>query len=351
MTLYNRLIFADAIRAYAIILVIMLHISGNYVLQFGVIDTTAWWVMNIIDSFSRPAVPLFVMLSGMLLLDSSKKEGIGCFLKGRLARVGIPLVVWSVIYQIWRVIYYGELLGIQQVIVGPIQGPVYPHLWFVYMILGLYLLTPVLRVYVRYSSRNNQLYLLALWLVFTGVLPILDRNSTLQLGIYLSTVQFAGYFLLGHLLRDGRITGRHIGWMLLLALGLVVFTAVGTFVVTVRNDGGFIESLYGNNSPNVVFLSIVVFLILKSFNYKALAERLPVVSKSIAIIAPASFTIYLSHPIFLELFQGGQLGFQLDAMTPNPVLGLSITTIATVVLCLLLASALRPLPLARHITG
>ena len=235
----NRLFFADVIRAYAIVLVVMLHISGTFVVRFGTLDRPAWWIMNIVDSFTRPAVPLFVMISGMFLLDPARREGIGVFFKNRLARIALPFLGWAMIYLAWRIIYHGESMTMEEAAREIIQGPVYTHLWFIYMVIGLYLLTPVLRIYVSNSSRDNQMYFLALWFVFAGVLPVLDRYTGLNLGIYLPVLQFLGYYLLGHVLRDHYLSRKQTRWALLLVLGLTAFTATGSFALTIRNNGVF----------------------------------------------------------------------------------------------------------------
>jgi surface polysaccharide O-acyltransferase-like enzyme len=59
----------------AIVMVAVLHVSATVVIQFGRIPSEAWWVANLLDAAIRTAVPLFVMVSGMLLLDPDRNEG------------------------------------------------------------------------------------------------------------------------------------------------------------------------------------------------------------------------------------------------------------------------------------
>ncbi|MGD8630025.1 MAG: acyltransferase family protein, partial [Gammaproteobacteria bacterium] len=320
----SRLFFADAIRTYAIILVVLLHVSGTFVVQFEIIDPSAWWIMNIIDSFSRPAVPLFVMISGMFLLDPARQQGTVAFFKNRLSRIALPFLGWAMIYLAWRMIYHAESITPEHAVKEIILGPVYTHLWFIYMIIGLYLLTPVLRIYVRFSSRRNQIYFLVLWFVFASLLPVIDRYLNLESGINRPVFQCLGYYLLGHMLRGHRLGRRQMRWALVLVVALTAFTAVGSYVLTTRNGGVFDGLLFGNSSPNVFLMSIAVFLLLKSLDYAKFNERVPGFSRITIWIASASFTIYLSHPVILELYQGGMLGFRLNAMTIHPLIGLFV---------------------------
>jgi len=344
----NRLFFADVIRAYAIILVVMLHVSGTYVAQFGSITPSAWWILNTIDSFSRPAVPLFVMISGMFMLDPVKQQNTGAFLKNRFGRIALPLFGWAMIYLAWRIIYHGESITIVQAVREIIQGPVYTHLWFIYMMIGLYLMTPVLRIYVRYSSRSNQLYFMFLWFIFASVLPVIDRTLDLYSGLYLPAFQCLGYYLLGHMLRNCTLGRKQMLSALFLVPVLIALTAAGSFVLTTRNDGIFDGLLYEHNSPNVFAMSIAVFMLLKSLDYRKISMKVPVFPRITGWVASASFTIYLAHPIILELYKGGVLGFRLNAMTVHPLVGLTVTTMATIAVCFLLALAFRPIPVVRR---
>jgi surface polysaccharide O-acyltransferase-like enzyme len=90
----KKLLFADYMRVLATLSVILLHCAGDYLYQFklGEMDVTRWWICNIYDSSVRWCVPVFVMLSGVLLLRPKKVESIPDFLKKRMMRVFIPFL-------------------------------------------------------------------------------------------------------------------------------------------------------------------------------------------------------------------------------------------------------------------
>jgi surface polysaccharide O-acyltransferase-like enzyme len=103
----------DLIRAIAITLVILLHASTEgYPVPVNPLSPESvnlWWTVNIYDSFGRFGVPLFVMLSGVTLLDKSKvAEPMGVFFKKRLIRIGLPFITWSSVYFAWRFIVNQE---------------------------------------------------------------------------------------------------------------------------------------------------------------------------------------------------------------------------------------------------
>src|SRR5438045_2090900 len=96
---------ADLIRVVAGFMVVAIHISTIFVNYGPLFKTPDWWVANFLDSASRVAVPLFVMLSGMLLLNDkqySTKE----FFSKRLKRVAIPMAAWVTIFYLWKIFYF-----------------------------------------------------------------------------------------------------------------------------------------------------------------------------------------------------------------------------------------------------
>jgi surface polysaccharide O-acyltransferase-like enzyme len=346
----RNLAFVDGIRAYAIVTVVLLHVAAPLVTRFSTLDAVSWWLANIIDSFARPCVPLFFMVSGLLLLDPAKDETMAAFFRKRFVRVVIPFFAWAGIYFAWRAAFHGESLSGRAMLRELFTGPVYVHFWFIYVLLGLYLATPILKPYVRQASRRQLLYFLLLWGATVSLLPTLTRFAGIQVGLGLVvTTGFVGYFVLGHYLRGSRLIGR--GWTFALALliGLTAFTAVASYLLTVRADGVFDEFFYGNLSPNVIGMAACTFLLLRSLRWDRLAGVAPVANRIVRWIARTSFAIYLIHIIVLELLNSGALGFSLNGSTLHPLFGIPAVTVLTVASCGCAALLLQRVPYLRRI--
>src|SRR5208283_700797 len=133
------------------ILVIVLH-SSNETLQLLSSGSTYWWTAVVYKSLALSCVPLFVLLSGALLLQPSKlNEPIRVFLKKRLSRIGLAFAFWSVVYNVWSFYIFKfplTLSNISQSIWYSLFGGAYYQFWFIYLIVGLYLITPILRVII-----------------------------------------------------------------------------------------------------------------------------------------------------------------------------------------------------------
>jgi surface polysaccharide O-acyltransferase-like enzyme len=324
---------ADAVRAAAIGMVVVLHVAAWVVVSFGRVPANEWWVGNLVDAAMRPAVPLFVMVSGLLLLEPGRSEAGLQFLAGRARRVLLPFLGWVAIYFGWRSVYHGERLTFSAVVREALEGPVYPHLWFLYMIFGLYLAVPILRVFVHHARDDELRYLLAAWVATTSVPALLHALTGVRWGLdIVVTVGYVGYFVLGHVLRRASVAiGRRHAAVLAVALGI---TAVGTGWLSQR-AGRLDPALYDYFAPNVIAMAALLFVILRSLDWARLFESRPWLGIIITWLARANFGIYLVHPIFQELFQGGLLGFRLHGLTTHPAFGIPAASLA-----ILLASAL-----------
>jgi surface polysaccharide O-acyltransferase-like enzyme len=173
----------DLIRTVAIILVILLHASIEPNLNLSQMSPEGvqlWWASNVYDSISRTAVPLFVMLTGALLLQPFKtNEPLRVFFKKRWNRIGIPVLFWGAIFFIYDFSVKGQTLTLTFVLQGLLAGP-YVHFWYLYLLVGLYLITPLVRILVAYSDWRLIKYFLIIWFVGTGIVSLLTLNASIS---------------------------------------------------------------------------------------------------------------------------------------------------------------------------
>src|SRR5665647_295484 len=169
--------FADVLRALAVFAVIILHIASDYVEHYGEISNSDWWAANIYNGLVRFCVPMFVVLSGAFLLRKDRIITTKELLLKRLPKLVIPLIAWSIIYILFKTIDYKEPLSsinIPDQLKTFYQEPVAYHLWFLYMMIGVYLAWPVINVYIKAATEKNILYFLTLWFIVNSVLGIIN---------------------------------------------------------------------------------------------------------------------------------------------------------------------------------
>ncbi|WP_231560984.1 acyltransferase [Sphingobacterium sp. T2] len=154
-------------RAVATVFVILIHASTGFLNRFHA-EGFDWNFANWINAATRCSVPLFVMISGALLL--SKEEETFSFYKKRLPKLCWPFVFWTVIYMIYYFYRYTHFSTLSsQKIIAIIQDKILhganAHLWFMYMIIGMYLAIPFVKKIVRQASLREIELFLVLWAV------------------------------------------------------------------------------------------------------------------------------------------------------------------------------------------
>jgi surface polysaccharide O-acyltransferase-like enzyme len=338
----------ELIRAVAIVLVIMLHATIEpYVLQMTQEGVLRWWTVNIYNSLATPCIPLFVMLSGALLLQPSKIEPLRVFFKKRWNRIGLPFIFWGAAYFAWSFLVNHEPFSFDSIVRGILTGPYY-HFWFLYMLIGLYLLTPILRVVVANADRKILKYFILLWFFGVVIVPLLGLfGYSLDSNVFVIS-GWMGYFLLGTYL----LTVRMRSWTLYILLFLSLASmAVATYFMTAYVGGKNQYFFYGFLSANVILASVALFPLLCTVRPNRIKSYVPGVNLLLHQISFNTLPIYLFHVIVLETLQRGYVGFKISITTMNPILEVPLITVVTLFISLGLILLLKKIPHIERIIG
>jgi surface polysaccharide O-acyltransferase-like enzyme len=346
----EQLVYVKVVRSFALLGIIILHVAFPLIYLYNSIDYADWWIANNFYMMGKIGSPLFTMVSGLLLLNPGKDQPISLFFRKRFFKVLWPFVAWSLIYLIWQIEIVGTRFTPQEIVRLFVEGPVYYHLWFIQMILGLYLATPILRIYTRHANRENLTYFLVVWLVTVSILPITQRFFGIEVGIdVVVTTGYVGFFVLGHYLRDVTLTRRQVLPVLLLVVTALLFTQFITHALTVANEGTFDNFFVANDSLNLIVVAVGLFLFFKSIDYTALFQRLPWLERIILGISSCSLGIYFVHVLIIDELASGHFGFQLMAASFHPLLSIPAIALLTLGLSLLVTLALKQIPYVRSI--
>lgn len=353
----SRLLWADLIRVYAIASVVLLHCEAEPNTRFGQIPLAVWWQTNIYNAFVCTCVPLFVMLSGALILARGATDDgadgaadVASFLRRRIGKLIVPLIAWTLIYAAWYRFVWDRPLSPQDLFVHFVSGlakPLFAHLWFIYLIISLYLAAPVLRIYFRYSSLPSQLYFIALWFAATAIKPLLARHAGIELGLYLDPFfGFIGYFLLGATVV--RFLPERLGPRLRIACWSVVLAGYlvnlfGTYALSAA-AGKLDDSLYEHIAPTVMLMSPACFALLRHY-----AGRLAAPANGLLYFSRLTFGIYLSHALVIVVLESGYLGLTLYPTMLPPLLGAPLLAMVVFVASALLTDCLQRLPLLHRL--
>ena len=333
----NHLDWVDATRSLAALAVVALHVAASAVTDMELLGTGEWWIANLIDSATRWCVPVFVMLSGALLLtpDNSGNSW-AAFYRRRFPRVLAPLVFWTLFYlayELYGMHARGEEPKWGYLLKQTAIGMPYFHLWYLYMVPGLYLLTPMLR-HMATTLERKHLTCLCAGLLLLAMLNKLFMQAQPGKAPFAGIlfVPYIGYFLAGHLLNTAPHNAR---WPWPILLGSILFTALGCGWLA--QQGNLIAGTYFYDyfSITTIPMGLAAFTLLRRLQAHRLA----------ATIAPLSFGIYLIHPLILDLL------WQEDIRPSSLDMALSIPliTIFTFVVSGLVAWLMLKIPFLRRV--
>lgn len=331
--------WVDLTRIIAIFFVIVVHVSYQLVFKWGQIPFDQWMLGNIVDGASRTAVSLFFMISGYLNLIHPMpwKD----YFQRRLPRILILLISWSLIHM-FLLAYTGQReYTLRTAFEAILAGSVYDHLWFMYSLFGLYLITPVFWKLVE-LDRNSVWYLVFLWVFFEPLVSLIDRFLGLKFGFILpQATGYFGFYLLGYLLGTREFTRKQswqgFGAWLLASL----FIILGTWALTVHNGAADVTFYYINGLP-VLVGAVGLFIFIKSIKLDHPVLRL---------FGTTTTGIFLMHYIVIDLMKRGLLGYKLSAFHPNPYIGVPATSLVVFLFSAMVTWLLLRIPLLRRIVS
>lgn len=297
----KRNLSLDLIRVIAVFMVIMIHVCGKFVSEFN--DSSAEFIIgNIFDSISHIGVPLFVMVSGALMLDERKNLNVKRLFCKNILNIVLLLMFWSAVYDavynVFLPLSKGEVINIKRVTESFVYG--HFHLWYLYMIIGLYLVTPFLRKITNKENKNLVLLFIAISLVTQFTVPLIKGLKPIFESLYLVS-GFINKLKLGFF--SGYITYYLTGWylvhvginkkrhkQLIYALSVI---SLALIIIYVQKTTHW-ELGYANVNLFVYLYSIGVFLFFN--NIKTEKIKAP---KLLTALSSLTFGVYIVH-IFIE---------------------------------------------------
>lgn len=276
----------DALRTIAALLVVLLHCSASY--MYAQTNDLNFWGASVINAFTRVSVPIFVLISGSFLLG--RVESLKVFFKKRASRVLIPLIFWSVFYLIYKGFVFYFMTGsfpFKELKNSIIFGDPFYHLWYLYMLLGLYLVTPFLNLFIQSTSRRS-VWILAVGLTLLGIVnTFYDTIYHNKPFFMLWFIPYLGYFLLGYLFKDFKVKRPYLPFLIYIVLSLLM---VASLRLSLEH---FTAPFYGYNN-------LTPLVILASLSFYVFFSNLKINKGLLSKVSHLTFGVYLVHALILD---------------------------------------------------
>lgn len=293
----GKVLYFEWLRCLGAAAVVMIHVTSgimdNYpISEVGTARALIWSLMQV--ALLRRAVPVFFMITGALLLDPSKEIG-WSKVWGYVRRMAIVLFTWGFLFCIMQRLFTERALTLSLLtgsLLDLLSNKGFSHLWYIYALIGAYLLLPMLRTWVASADESDQRVMLAILFVFTCVVPTLNAAFGLELSTFVWVTSSVFYVLLGYY-AHGRLELN--GRMLAVGFGsLLVCMLLKTYGIVAV--GEYWKWLHGPACPFEAIWSLCVFLLAKRWFDRQYAER-GIVARG----ADLSFGVYVLHPLFINV--------------------------------------------------
>ena len=296
----ERIAAFDFLRILAAFAVIWLHVCSYY--WYKAFPSVDWDILNAYNALVRWCVPIFVMITGALFLNPQGACSIRRLYLRYITRIVIAFVFWSLVYEPFQVSPATTLRGlVKHIITGPM------HLWYLKMLVGLYVVMPLLRAIVARS--RGTIYFLLLALATASLAPmLLTLLGHVDTGLQASfkhlfnsleikmALGFSGYLVLGHYLHTHPLSAksRHIVYVLALMSLLCVIIGTHLYSHHIHHPKDY---FYDYLNPFTLIESVAVFVFVQAHAKNASSRQ-----RSIAAnISRYTFGIYLVHLLIRNL--------------------------------------------------
>ena len=354
----GRLAYADLLRVVAMLAVIVVHVSGGW-LESLPAGTADWNALNAWDCLTHWCVPVFVMCSGMFLLDPKKGLSWWDLFVRYILRMVTALLFWGMAYILVYQFFAGTLTldSFVYAFKAVILGNTETHLWYLTMTIGLYLLTPLLRAFVRGAKRSDFHWFFLVYAVFMLVIPLLLRlrgSQTVELyanRLYLNftlafpPLAYVGYFVAGYYLKEYTLGRIAEGLIYVAGIAGAAFTVWGSAWLNQGHaPGNFNGLMMSYLTPNVAAMSVAIFVL---FRYVLGVSDERSRKQRVGSAAQYGFGVYLSHVMFLILLRH----FGLSNPPITPVIAVPLLTLVIFIPSFALSWLLNKIPVVgRYLT-
>ena len=352
--LKKRIFYFDQIRALAIVLVVMIHICNAF-RGVHVVGTVGWMIPSFTKGFCVIAVPLFLMISGALLLNRNYE--LKDFLTRRFVRLILPVILWGIIYILLKTYVDTSSLNIMSIYDTFLWFLSHGY-WFSWMLISIYLFIPVINSFIKEYNLRGVEYFLVIWFIYLilyclGIYPLWQIDLSNFAG-------YIGFVILGYYInnKDFNLSPKKM-----YIIGLLIYLTLSLINCHLRTFGPDIGEFIERRGLLVALQACGIFLFIKYFaihsenNTKSISNRIysifkdTVIGKLTFFISICSYGIYLTHYYFLHIGCGWINKNIFAVYSANPVKAMPVILVVVIILSSLLVFLASKIPHLKKWTG
>lgn len=345
----EKIMYLDVARILATIAVVLVHVASmepnwtNY--EFS---SPEWGVFCSYAAITKWAAPIFCLISGALFLDPDRNVPTKKLYTHNIPRIITSLVFWSCVYVVNLIVMFNIDFTRAEFIKRVAGG--YYHQWYLYMIIGFYILVPVLRKIT--ADKQLTKYITAVTILFHFVVPFIqfhpkfDWTTAVTNKMFISLPGYLAYFLLGYYINKFDLSKLTKSFIYVGGVVSFVFTVTQTLAKTIENDAYY--NPYTNyNSVTVLIQTVFIFVLIKDVCGKINFNKNG--TKTISTLSKDTFAIYQMHPLIIMLLTK-YLGFTSTSALSfelPPIVAIPLLLLITYVISELASHILNKIPIVK----
>jgi surface polysaccharide O-acyltransferase-like enzyme len=347
----KRLVHYDLVRVIAIFAVVVVHTSGTFYRALAPISSFDWQISNIYSTAGKFSICIFMMVSGMLFLNPKKSITISALFRKNILRIVSAFIFWSLAYALFGLYVKIQMNGYSTALlhgffIDIVNGNY--HMWFCYMIIGIYLVVPFIRLIS--ADENLMKYFLILSIIFVSTIPVLQLlpdviSAPITIVVTQLRINFVlgwvGIFILGYYLSYCTISKRAEIISYILGILSLILTIVLNSILSIRYNQSY-EGLYELTNINILLTAVAVFIYFRlhvsKINFSERSE------KFILLLSECTFGVYFIHVFLIIIFQQ----YALDKLLFNAAIAVPVLSAGVFIISTILMYYFRKIPFARN---
>lgn len=295
-----RILYVDILKAFACLAVVIIHTSSAGVY------TSDYYVLTSYISLLDWCVPVFMISTGVLYLGIDGKEISYKYMLSKALHVVLIILFWGMIYDVITLIMMNHafnlsiLLKALKMVLTADTSYCY-QFWYLYVLVGMYLMIPLLDKYVKNSKEGDIRILIYIYIAFSFVLPTVlafineEIDSThVWKSAFINFAGFCAYMLIGFYLHQNKLKRKTL---IALAGIFIAQFALTVFLIIKKND--FFSVFVSSNTTYGCTISILAVLLAKRIETSIASKK--ILKKIIQFISKYSLGIYIYHVVFIQL--------------------------------------------------
>lgn len=292
--------YLTVLRVMGMFFIIGTHVIGTPVVHYYSEYSPFWlWFSTVLTLVFRGGVYIFIMISGALFLQPDKDITLKQLFSKYILRLIIVLLTFGTFFTLSDIVFSEKRFYLKQLLIAVlriIKGENCGHFWYLYMLIGLYLVTPVFKYFIKLASDIEIKYVLGIFFISSMLFPFIEKYTGLHIAFNIPLVgTYLFYYLFGYVLHSKILKIPNIFAISMIVISIIVYIAEYFLKTQINIDKVYFEGISGTQ----IFMSLIPLAIF-SFVLNVNEKKTSAITSIEKELSNLSFGVYIIHPFIIH---------------------------------------------------